>query len=153
MGFAEATHTRWHKEAPHTFIDGSEPIDGIYHTHDLEITAITQLSFHESIGDHHTILVDITTRLVIWQQEYRVVQPTARRYATRNKSSMNAYFKDMRVQFANHKLVQWQNSIVEVLQTGPATPQIFYAMEPLDMQKKEIQHGCKSRCRKIKKTE
>ncbi len=106
MGFAEATHTRWHKEAPHTFINGSKPIDGIYHTHDLEITAITQLSFHKSIGGHRTVLVNVTNRSVIRQQEYRVVRPTAHRLATRNKSSMNAYLKDMRVQFENHKLVQ-----------------------------------------------
>jgi hypothetical protein len=115
MGFAEATHTRWHEEAPHTFIDGSKPIDSVYHTHNLEIMAITQLSFHKSIGDHHTVLVDVTTRLVIGQQEYRVVRPTARRLATRNKSSRNAYLKDTRVQFDKHKLVQWQNLIFEAL--------------------------------------
>jgi hypothetical protein len=105
MGFAEATHTRWHKEAPHTFIDGSEPIDGIYYTHNLEIMAILQLSFHKSVRDHRTVLVNVTTRSVIGQQEYRVVRPTICRLATRNKSSMNAYLKDMRVQFENHKLI------------------------------------------------
>jgi hypothetical protein len=62
MGFAEATHTRWHKEAPHTFINGSKPIDGVYHTQDQEIMAITQLSFHKSVGDHCTVLVNVTTR-------------------------------------------------------------------------------------------
>ncbi len=90
MGFVEATHTRWHKEAPHTFIDGSKPIGSVYHTHDLEITTITQLSFHKRVGDHRTVLVNVTTRLVIRQEEYRVVRPTARRLATRNKSSVNA---------------------------------------------------------------
>jgi hypothetical protein len=153
MGFVEATHTRWHKEAPHTFIDSSKPIDGIYHTHNLDITAITQLSFHKSVGDHGTILVIVMTRLVIGQQEYRVVWPTTCRLASRNKSSMNAYLKDMRVQFENHKFVQRQNLIVKALQTGPATPQIFSAMESLDIQKTKIQCGCKSQCQKLKKPE
>jgi hypothetical protein len=66
---------------------------------------------------------------------------------------MNAYLKDMRVQFENNKLVRRQNLIVQALQTGPATPQILSAMESLDIQKTEIQRRCKSQCQKIKKPE
>ncbi len=53
------------EEAPYTFIDDSEPIDGVYHTYNLEIMGITELSFHKSVGDHRTVLVNVATRLVI----------------------------------------------------------------------------------------
>ena len=58
----EATNTRWGEEEPRTHIRGSLPIDGVYHTKDLEVTSTVQLSFHESVGDHRNVIADISTR-------------------------------------------------------------------------------------------
>ena len=61
MGLVEVTHLHRGTVEPHTFIGGVEPIDGVWHTPDLEVAALVQLSFHESLGDHRTVLIDITT--------------------------------------------------------------------------------------------
>ncbi len=65
LGMVEATHTQWHGEEPHIYIDGSAPSDRVYHSPNLEVMAIAQLSFHEGVGNHHTVIVDVTTRLAI----------------------------------------------------------------------------------------
>ncbi len=54
LGLIEATHMQWQGDEPHTYIDGSEPIDGVYHSPNLKVTALAQLSFHEGVGDHRT---------------------------------------------------------------------------------------------------
>ena len=52
IGLIEATHQHWGNKEPHTFISGVEPIDGVWHTPNLEVSAVVQLSFHEGLGDH-----------------------------------------------------------------------------------------------------
>ena len=70
MGLIEAIHHHVGNKEPHTYIGGVEPIDGVWHPPDLEVLAVVQLSFHEGAGDHHTVLVDITTYSAIGQQEF-----------------------------------------------------------------------------------
>jgi hypothetical protein len=60
MGLTEATHHHWGDKEPHMYIGGVEPIDGVWHTPDLEVLAVLQLSFHKGVGNHHTVLVNIT---------------------------------------------------------------------------------------------
>jgi hypothetical protein len=76
----EATHKHWEYLEPLTFVYGdSKPIDGVYHTPDLTIMVLMQLSFHKGVGDHRTVLVDISTESAIGKIERRVVLPKARR--------------------------------------------------------------------------
>jgi hypothetical protein len=77
MGLREATHQGWGINEPHTYFRGTEPIDGVWHSHNLEVTATLQLSFHEGVEDHRSALVDVTTALEIGKQEFRVIHPSA----------------------------------------------------------------------------
>jgi hypothetical protein len=135
LGMVEATHTQWHGEEPHTYIDGSAPIDGLYHPPNLEVTAIAQLPFHEGVGNHCMVLVDVTTRLAIGQQDFRVVRPLAWKLSTKNKASKKTYLKRMVTEFERHKLVDRQHSIMVELGKTPITAHIQEAMETLDVQK------------------
>ncbi len=40
MGLIEATHQNWGIGEPHTFVGGVDPIDGVWHTPDLEVSAV-----------------------------------------------------------------------------------------------------------------
>jgi hypothetical protein len=79
MGLEKATHQHWQDIEPHTYVGGKEPIDAVFHTLDLKVTSTLQLSFHEGVGDHRTVLVDISTWSAIGKQEFQVVHPHARR--------------------------------------------------------------------------
>ncbi len=76
LGLHEATHKHWEDLEPHTFVYGNgKPINSVHHTPDLTITALMQLSFHEGVGDHRTVLVDISTESAIGKFERRVIPP------------------------------------------------------------------------------
>ncbi len=150
----EASHTRWQEGTElNTYIDGSTPIDGVYHSPELEVTAVRQISFHEGAGDHCTVVVDITTRLVIGQQEYKIVRPSVCNPTTRNKDkeSTKNYLKDMAKQFEMHDLVCHQEAIAAAIKEGRMSYSSAQDANTIDNQKMEIQCRCKSRSRKIRK--
>ena len=122
LGLEEATHKYWGIEEPNTYVYGdSKPIDGVYHTPDLVITAVTQLSFHKGIGDHHNTLVDITALSAIGKFERRVIPPKARRLTTRNESSVKSYIKFVTRECQKHRIQQRLNRIELDTRTSLAT--------------------------------
>ena len=87
LGLVEATHQTWtNNTLPNTHIDGSIPIDGLYHSQELEPSTM-QLSFHEGVGDHRTLIVDVTTRSLIGMDKFKIIRPTARRLVSTNLAS------------------------------------------------------------------
>jgi hypothetical protein len=104
MGLEEATHQHWGDTKPHTYVGGKEPIDAVFHTPDLEVTSTLKLSFHESVGDHRTVLVDISTWSAIGKQEFQVVHSHARRLNSKNNRARLKYLCHLEAQMATHKM-------------------------------------------------
>ncbi len=48
----------------------SKPINAIWFLPELTITSTMQLSFHEGVGDHRTVLVNISAKSAIGKQEF-----------------------------------------------------------------------------------
>ncbi len=61
MGLQEATQANWGSLELHTYVRGTELIDGVWFLPELEITLMIQLSFHKGVGDHRTVIVDVST--------------------------------------------------------------------------------------------
>lgn len=93
IGLDEATQKHWSNTEPHSFIDGTMPIDGIFFSYDIEVTASVQLSFHESVGDHRTMIVDISSRLLIGKDKFKIVRPSARRLISTKSEVAAKYIK------------------------------------------------------------
>ena len=56
IGLKEITSKFWPiGTEPHTHFRGSQPIDGIYVSLEIEATSLLSLSFHEGVGDHRTM--------------------------------------------------------------------------------------------------
>jgi hypothetical protein len=122
LGLVEATNEVWQDEEPHTFVFGRSPIDRMYHTADLEVAGVTLLSFHKSVGDHRTILVDIITCLVIGQQEHKIACPSAQRLTPKNKQSVKKYLEDDMEQFRQHKILEQQDTLISVVEVDLLPP-------------------------------
>jgi hypothetical protein len=87
----KATHLNWSGSESQTFVFGKgRPIDGLYHSPELEIASVMQLSFHEGFGDHRTAIVDVTTRSVIGKLERRVMMPQARKLANKTDKTLRS---------------------------------------------------------------
>ena len=104
MGLVEATYQHWGTKEQHTFIGGVDPIDGVWHTPDLDVSALVQLSFHEGLGDHRMVLVDVTTQSAIEKHKFRVVRPEARRLNSMNTRVRSRYIAHLEGQMAIHRM-------------------------------------------------
>jgi hypothetical protein len=69
----EATKDILGSLCPNTHIRGSRPIDGIWTTPDITVTAVKWLPFSESPGDHRACLFDVTMQSVLGTSEKRLV--------------------------------------------------------------------------------
>jgi len=61
LDLMEISNGCWQGEEPNTYIDGSHPIDVVWASSSLEIGGFKMLSFGESIGDHRTMIFDVST--------------------------------------------------------------------------------------------
>ncbi len=59
IGLVEATHASTSLPTPLAVIDGSKPIDGVWHTSNIELTNIKVLPSGDSVGDHHSCVLHL----------------------------------------------------------------------------------------------
>jgi hypothetical protein len=104
MGLNKAMHSRWEESEPHTYFTGTKPIDGVWHTPNLEVISTVQLLFHEGVGDHRPVLIDITTGSAIGKQEFHVVHPHACRLSSRNVQARPKYLSYLETQMLSHRM-------------------------------------------------
>jgi hypothetical protein len=150
LGLQEATHKHWEDLEPCTFVYGDgKLINSVYHTLDLTITALMQLSFHEGVADHRTVLVDISTESAIGKFERRFVLPKARRLVTKNDNSMKAYLQFVTKDCQRHRIQRKLDDITSNLRTKSASSTHCTQLENMDVQRSNIQRGGERRCRKI----
>ena len=148
-GLVEATNSRWGTGEPATFCRGSIPIDGVYITQDLEVTSLVLLPFNESIGDHRSTIVDISTRSAVGEQQYRIVRPEARRLSTRNKKATKKYLEYVTKAFSKHNLADKLTKLEKTFEKGISSLQFKKQAEAIDRVKiSEMKKGEK-KCRKI----
>jgi hypothetical protein len=148
-GLVEIFSSRWTGVEPATHSRGSIPIDGIYVSQELEIDSVMALPFHESIGDHRTMIVDITTRSAVGEQQYKIVRPEARRLCTKNKKSTTKYLAAVENAFGHHKLFEKLDQLEQDFDRGMA-PAIYKARaQTMDDTKVGIMKSAEKKCRKL----
>jgi hypothetical protein len=149
MELEEATHRHWGDIEPHTYVGGKEPIDAVFYTPDLEVTSTLQLSFHKGVGDHRTVLVDISTWSAIGKQDFQVVHPHSRQLNLKNKRARVKYLRHLEAQMATHKMTHRLEECEQAIQSYPSSPDKVKKKEALDKQMAEMQLGSEKQCRPI----
>ena len=149
LGLLEATHLSWGDKEPNTHINGSKPIDGVYHTSNLEVTSTLMLSFHEGVGNHRTVLVDITARSLLGTEGLRIVRPPARRLAITNRKAVARFNKYVESKMQEHRLHNRLVVASKILQKNPQNKRGRQMLEVLDTQTTEILIAGEKQCRKI----
>ncbi len=84
----EFSHKCWGPKEPYTHHSGTSPIDGSYKTPDIEIVNIAMLNFVESPGDHHSLILDVSTQSLLGIYRYKICRPVSRRLVTSQVSSV-----------------------------------------------------------------
>ncbi len=147
----EISHTVWGKREPNTHISGKLPIDGVWVSEDLEVRGVKILTFGESVGDHRTIIFDITTRSLLGEHQHRIVRAGCRRLVTRNQGALSRYQSILEQQMIIHRMHERLDRLIAEVGEGPATEEQELKMEKLDRQRVELQKHAERRCRRILK--
>ena len=132
VGLKEVSHKQWGDSEPNTYIDGSQPIDGVWISSGLELGGLLILPFSMSVGDHRTILFDLSTRSLIGKFEHRIVRSACRRLNTKN-SSLGRYTKILDRQMSIHRMYQRLDAIIESIVDDKPTLKQKALMESLDV--------------------
>jgi len=148
-GLVEAMHQHWGTEEPHTFIGGVDPINGVWHTPDLEVSTLVQLSFHEGLGDHRTVLVNVTTQSAIGKHEFRVVRPKACRLNSMNTRVRSRYIAHLEGQMAIHRMQERLEACGRSINGFLTTEADKLSMQRLDTQMEEMQRSSEQQCRQL----
>ena len=152
LGLEEATHRQWPEGVqPHTYIRGSGPIDAVYHSPELEIISMAQLSFHEGVGDHRTVIVDVSARSMIGRDSFKIVRPTARRLTLVNKTYVKRYVSILEGMVTEHKLHQKLDLCAATLAKDPDNTEAKKVLETIDKEVTQFQKHAEKKCRKIYK--
>ncbi len=94
IDLVEATHASTILPTPPTSMDGSKPIDRVWHTSNIELTNINVLPFGESVGDHHSFVFDISSCTCNGWHAYRMQHPLVTSNAA-TKDKYTAIIEDL----------------------------------------------------------
>ena len=153
LGLHEISHKFWGTTPPHTYIDGSLPIDGVFASPELEVSNYMSLSFHESVGDHRTMIVEITSRSMFGQHLGPIVRPTTRRLTTKQPGSVRQYNECFLSQCYHHNIRDRTASLLASTQAEqyPVSPDTADKILSLHSQMDKIRTCSERGCRKILK--
>jgi hypothetical protein len=152
IGLSEITHKFWmHGQEPNTHFRGSQPIDGIYVSPEIEVGSFLSLSFHEGVGDHRTMIVDFSTASMIGHHQGHIVRPTSRRLTTKQPSSVTNYNSTLLTLLTAHRIPERLRSISAEAVTGPVNDMLRDKAENLFNEVKQYRIGAEHSCRKILK--
>ena len=113
IGMREVTHKYWDKSTePNTHISGSSAINGIFTTGDIDTTNFLSLSFDESIGDHRTMILEVSTASTIGYFQGKIVRPSSRRLTTKQPRVLAAYNARLEQQYQVHRIPNRLNELL-----------------------------------------
>ena len=104
-----------------------------------------------SVGDHRTIILDVTALSMIGSYEFKIVYPACRRLSTANAGSMKKYLTEVERQLEEHNLPQRLKQLEKEIIDHAATSEQKEELERIDVQTIEIQKHAEAKCRQIRK--
>jgi hypothetical protein len=87
-GMEEFSHNCWESTPPHTHARGSQTIDREYISPEVKILNLSMLNFVDSPGDHRSLLLVVSTRLLLGEHLYKTFRPVSCRLVTSQKLSV-----------------------------------------------------------------
>ena len=96
------------------------------------------LSFGESVGDHRTMIFDVSTRSLIGKFEHRIVRAGCRRLNCKTHS-LHSYNSILESLMARHRMEPRLDAIIEKIVDDTPTKAQQAQMDALDKQMVELQ--------------
>lgn len=136
------------KKGPPTHFKGSQSIDGIWISDELELISASYLPFDGDLGDHRPVVIDLHMRSVLGTLLHRIVPPKARRLNSKCPRIRDEYLALVRKGF-KEKNIERRLVQIEETATFPPTEEVEKLMEKLDNLIEEIMLQSEKGCRRL----
>ena len=93
LNLVKGTHNHCKEEAPHTNINGKDPINYVLHTKDVEITRFLMQPYSCSVGYHRTIMLDVTKISMVGSYQHSIVYPPYQRFTMQKQGCVAQYMQ------------------------------------------------------------
>ena len=89
-----------------TFFRGSNPIDGVWASADLDISNACVMPFGYGVGDHRAFIIDIPLESLVGIHPARIVRPASRRLNSKIPGCGRAYRRSLESNIIQHRLIE-----------------------------------------------
>ena len=91
VGMREAVHAVTTGKGPNKYFKGSEAIDGIWTTTEIEVTSAAYLPFDPELGDHRPVIANMSKRSLVGDKRPRIQKVACRRLNSKVKRIRQEY--------------------------------------------------------------
>ena len=135
------------KDIGPTFFRGSKPIDGVWATSEVTISAACVMPAGFGIGDHRLFVVDIHTSSLVGANPVRVLRSCARRLNTKLPGVVAKYNDKLEELVLEHRIIERMG---EAHEHSSSNAEAKMKMDAVDNEFKEYKKSAEKGCRKIK---
>ena len=143
------TSTRHGKQLPETHNNGSKPIDEIFISSTLQITAAGYLEHGSAMSDHRPIWVDLTRDTVLGVKATKAPTYEARRLKTNDPRIVDNYISTLKEILVSYNFESRSKHLFETMHY-PLTKEQQLEYEELDAIRIEAAKEAEAKCRKLK---
>ena len=148
IGLQEAVHAAVDGKGPHTYFRGSDPIDGMWTTPEVEVTSAAYLPFDPELGDHRPVIANISKRSLVGDNGPRVQRVTCRRLNSKVERIRQEYIDRLEEQMRNHNVLDRLQRL-EPEEEGELGELAKKALLRLDKVITELMMGAEKKCHKL----
>ena len=150
-GIKERITGRYGKEgAPNTHVRGSNPIDGIFGSDELEMVRGGYRGGNPALSDHRFAWVEFTYDSILGEDRGEAYSPGARKLQLEYKKVTTSFIKLLMKQMNEHKLLEKAEALWErVKEKDTLTTEEWDEYEQLDQQFERAVESADNGCRKL----
>ena len=147
LAMREVVGTFTGKKIGPTFFRGSKPIDGVWATSEVNITAACVMPAGFGIGDHRLFVVDILTSSLVGANPVKILRPCARRLNTKLPGVVARYNDKLEDLVLEHRIIERMG---EAHENSGTDAEAKMKMDVVDNEFKEYKKSAEKSCRTIK---
>ena len=137
------------ENAPRTYARGSNPIDTILASANVNIAKAAYLPFGEGVGDHRSLLIDVEESSVFGTSGEPSAKLRARRLKMKDPRIVTKYINLLHKLYLNHKLFKKVFYLNSIPISYPINPQAAELFEEVDRIRTQGMLHAEKRCRKL----
>lgn len=141
-----------HHQAPRqpTYQRGTVPIDGIFVSNTLQLSAGGYMDFGSFPSDHRAIWIDLTFSSAFGCNMPEIIKPQMRKLKSNDPIVRNKWIELYKMKLREHKAFQLQYTCEEMANSGAPTYQIIRMQHKIHNIKTEARQYADKHCRKLR---